>query len=309
MTTVGLVVNPRSGQGRGRGVGERTAAALRRRGVTVLDLTRDSAREARAAARRAVAHGLDALVVVGGDGMVNLGVNVVAETDVPLGVVAAGTGNDLARVLGLPRHDVERSVEVMLEAFEAGPRAVDLGSVGPPGYATRTWFAGVLSCGFDAAVNARANRMRWPRGAARYWFAILGELGSYRPYGYKVTTDDATWESSGTLVAVCNTSQFGGGIRIMPPARPDDGLLEVLVASGLPRHAILSVLPRVKVGRHLGHPACQVLATTSVTIEPIPRLGAPPPAAFADGEPVGPLPLHVTVHPGVLRVLAEGRGE
>src|SRR5690606_10062560 len=97
MSTFGVVVNPTSGLGRGRSVGEQTVAALRERGHEVVDLSRDSADEARAAARRAVAQGLDALVVVGGDGIVNLGVNVVAETDVPLGIVAAGTGNDVAR--------------------------------------------------------------------------------------------------------------------------------------------------------------------------------------------------------------------
>jgi len=304
VSTFGVVVNPTSGRGRGRAVGERTITELRARGHEVVDLSAGSAEEARARAKRALARGIDALVVVGGDGLVNLGVNVVAETDVPLGIVAAGTGNDVARSLGLPRHDVPKAVDAMLAALERGPRTIDVVSVGPPGYATRTWFAGVLSCGFDAAVNARANRMRWPRGALKYWIAILPELRRYRPYGYKVTTDDATWESSGTLVAVGNSSQFGGGIKITPDARLDNGVLHVLVASGLPRKEILRVLPLVKVGKHLGHQACEVFETRSVLIEPVERLGAPPPEAFADGEHVGPLPLQVDVHPGILRVLA-----
>jgi len=304
VSTFGVVVNPTSGRGRGRAVGERTIAELRSRGHEVVDLSGASAEESRAAARRAVGQGLDALVVVGGDGIVNLGVNVVAETEVPLGIVPAGTGNDVARTLGLPRHDVPRAVDVMLAALEAGPRAIDLVSVGPPAYAARRWFVGVLSCGFDAAVNARANRMSWPRGALKYWLAILPELSRYRPYGFKVTTDDATWESSGTLVAVGNSSQFGGGIKITPDARLDNGVLHVLVASGLTRRSILRVLPLVKAGRHLGHPACQVVETTSVLIEPVTRLGERPPEAFADGEHVGPLPLRADIHPGILRVLA-----
>jgi len=304
MSTFGVVVNPTSGRGRGRAVGEQTVAELRRLGHEVLELSRGSAAEANAAARRAVAHGLDALVVVGGDGIVNLGVNVVAETDVPLGIVAAGTGNDVARVLGLPRHDVPRAVAVMLAALESGPRTVDLVSVGPPAYAARKWFVGVMSCGFDAAVNARANRMSWPRGPLKYWFAILAELGRYRPYGYKVTTDDATWESRGTLVAVGNSSQFGGGIRITPDSRLDSGVIQVLVASGLTRRGILRVLPLVKAGRHLSDPACQVFDTTAVLIEPVTRLGQHPPDVFADGEHVGPLPLRAEIHPGILRILA-----
>lgn len=304
MSTFAVVVNPTAGRGRGRRTGEHTIAELRHRGHEVLELTSDSADAARAAARHAVAQGIDALVVVGGDGIVNLGVNVVAETDVPLGIVAAGTGNDIARELGLPRHDVAKAVSVMERALADGPRRVDLVSVGPPGFAATKWFVGVLSCGFDAAVNARANRMRWPRGALKYWFAILAELGAYRPYGYKMTSDDATWESSGTLVAVGNSSQFGGGIRITPHARLDSGTVQVLVASGLTRRAILRVLPLVKAGRHLGHPACQVFETTEVLIEPVTRLGAPPPDVFADGEHVGRLPLQARVRPGILRVLA-----
>ena len=192
----------------------------------------------------------------------------------------------------------------MLAALERGPRTVDAVSVGPPGHAARTWFVGVMSCGFDAAVNARANRMSWPRGALKYWIAILPELRAYRPYGYKVTTDDASWESSGTLVAVGNSSQFGGGIKITPDARLDNGVLHVLVASGLPRGEILRVLPRVKVGKHLGYPACEIFETRSVLIEPVDRLGAHPHEAFADGEHLGPLPLQAQVHPGILKVLA-----
>lgn len=304
MSTFGVVVNPTSGRGRGARVGARAMSELRGRGHEVLDLSRGSAEEARAAAKQAVAHGIDALVVVGGDGIVNLGVNVLAETGIPLGIVAAGTGNDIARELGLPRHDVPRAVDAIERGLAAEPRFVDLVSVGPPGFAATTWYAGVLSCGFDAAVNARANRMSWPRGALKYWIAILAELGAYRPYGYKMTSDDATWESSGTLVAVGNASQFGGGIRITPDARLDSGTVQVLVASGLPRREILKVLPLVKAGRHLGHPACQVFESTRVLIEPVTRLGARPPEVFADGEHVGRLPLQATVHPGILRVLA-----
>ena len=304
MSTFGIVVNPIAGRGRGARLGALTISELRDRGHDVVDLSGSSPQEARAAARRAVAHGLDALVVVGGDGIVNLGVNVVAETDVPLGIVAAGTGNDVARVLGLPRHDVGRSVATMERALADGPRSIDLVSVGPPGYATRKWFVGVLSCGFDAAVNARANRMSWPRGPLKYWLAIIPELVRYRPYGYKVTTDDATWESAGTLVAVGNSSQFGGGFRITPEARLDSGVVQVLVASGLTRRGIARVLPLVKAGRHLGNPVLQVFDTREVLIEPVVRLGAPPPDAFADGEHVGPLPLRARIHPGILRVLA-----
>lgn len=306
MSRIAVVVNPTSGRGRGKPIGERTIGTLRERGHEVLDLTRPTASAARAVARNTVAHGVDALVVVGGDGIVNLGANVVAQTDVPLGIVASGTGNDIARALGLPLHDVPRSLDVIERAMTAEPRFIDLVRVGPPEHAAATWFVGVLSCGIDAAVNARANRMSWPRGPLKYWAAIVPELLRFKPYGYRVTTDDAEWVSSGTLVAVGSSSRFGGGFQITPHARLDNGVLHVLVASALSRRGIAQVLPLVKAGRHLGHPACQLIETTAVTIEPDSRLGGLPPHAFADGEHVGPLPLRAEVHPGILRVLAGG---
>ena len=100
--------------------------------VTLLDGTELPRLRAKLLTRQAVEAGLDALVVVGGDGMVHLGVNVVAGTDLPLGIVAAGTGNDIARALALPMHDVEASVRRIERGLETGPRPVDAVAAAPP---------------------------------------------------------------------------------------------------------------------------------------------------------------------------------
>lgn len=279
-------------------------AALRRRGHTVDDLSAPSLAEATASARHAAVAGLDAIVVVGGDGMSHLGVNVVADTDLPLGIVAAGTGNDVSRALGLPQGDIAGSVRAIEHGLTSGPRRIDAVSAGPPDYSAREWFLGVMSCGFDAAVNARANTMTWPRGSARYVRAIGAELGRFAPYGYKLTLDDAVWESAGTVVAVANSSVFGGGIRIAPDAMMDDGLLDVVVAGPFSKVGVVRIFPGMYAGRHLRHPAVQVFRSRSVLIESDLRLGGEPPAAFADGERLGPLPLRADIHPGALAVLA-----
>lgn len=303
---LGVVVNPTSGLGRGGRRGAEFVAAARRRGHEVLDLSGPDAASAVQRARQGVVDGIDALVVVGGDGMVHLGVNVVAGTDLPLGVVAAGSGNDIARITGLPTHDPAAALATVERALDRGPAgslALDAVRVGPPGYAQRDWYLGVLSCGVDAAVNARANTLTWPRGSARYVRALLTELRTFRPYGYRLTLDDGTtWESMGTLVAIANSRQFGGGMRIAPGARMDDGLLDVLVAGPLSRAELLAVFPRVFSGGHVRHPACTVLRSRSVLVEPSP-LGPPPPAAYADGERLGPLPLHAEVVSGAVRLL------
>ena len=300
---LGVVVNPTAGSGRGSARGEHVIAALGRRGHDVLDLTAADLTAATQHARQAVVDGLDALIVVGGDGMTHLGANVVAETDLPLGIVAAGSGNDVARALGLPLHDIDAALRRIEDGMDGGPRRIDAVLTGAPDYSAHEWFVGVLSAGFDAAVNARANELRRPQGTARYVVALLDEIRRFRPYGYRITLDDETWESTGTLVAVANGPSFGGGMRIAPDARMDDGLLDVVVASGLTRAGLLAIFPRVFSGAHVRHPACQVLRTRSVLIEASP-LGPHPPVAFADGERTGPLPLRAEVRPGALRVLA-----
>lgn len=300
---IGVVVNPAAGHGRGAGRGHHLLDAVRRRGHHVLDLTADDLGGAEQHARQAVVHGLDALVVVGGDGMVHLGANVVAGTDLPLGIVAAGSGNDIARAMGLPRHDVVAAVKVIERGLETGGRPVDAVVVGPPDYSAHEWFLGVLSCGVDAAVNARANQLTWPRGGGRYVRALATELTHFRPYGYRITMDDETWESTGTLVAVANGALIGGGMRIAPDSRMDDGLLDVVVAGPVSRLQLLGVFPRVYSGRHITHPAVTVLRTRGLTIEHSP-VGPTPPVAFADGERIGPLPLRVEVRPGAVRLLA-----
>lgn len=300
---IGVVVNPTAGNGRGARRGDHTVEVLRARGHEVLDLTATDLRSATRRTRQAVVDGLDALVVVGGDGMVHLGVNVVAGTDLPLGVVAAGSGNDVARALRLPRHDVAAAVRTIEHGLETGGRRIDAVLAGAPAAREREWYVGVLSAGFDAAVNARANALAWPRGPGRYVRALAGRLRTFRPYGYRITLDDGVWESTGTLVAVANGPSFGGGMQIAPDARLDDGLLDVVVAGPLSRSGLVTLFPRVYTGGHLAHPACQVLRSRRVLIEPS-VLGPHPPEAFSDGEPLGGLPLQVEVRPGAVRVLS-----
>jgi diacylglycerol kinase (ATP) len=304
VTRIGLAVNPTSGKGRGGAAGRRAHELLTARGYDVADLSAPTLAQATDRAREAALAGLDALVVVGGDGMVHLGVNVVAGTSLPLGIVAAGTGNDIARTLGLPRADVGAAVRAIEAGLESGPRSVDAARVSTPGHAAHEWFVGVLSCGIDAAVNARANAMHWPRGEGRYIRALLGELHGFRSYGYRVTLDDRVWESAGALVAVANVPSFGGGIHIAPGALPDDGLLDVVLAAEFNRRQVVRIFPVVQRGRHLGHPRIELVRARSVLIEPLASRGPHPPVAFADGERIGPLPLRVDVVPGALAVLA-----
>lgn len=298
MTTrrVGLLVNPTSGKGRGRVVGERALRALVAAGHHVQDLSGLDAEGARAHAAAAVAAGsIDVLVVVGGDGLVHLGVDLVASTGVPLAIVAAGTGNDNARELGLPVHDPERAVD-LVGAWHL--RTVDAGRCLVGEDAAPRWFLGVLGGGFDSVVTERAHRLRWPKGPSRYTVAILRELPVFRPIPYAVTVDDVRIETEAMLVAVANGPAFGGGMRVCPDAAYDDGLFDVLILHRVAIARFLRIYPTVFRGAHTHFPEVQILRGRRV------RLEAEGIVAQADGERFEPLPLDLEVVPGALRVVA-----
>lgn len=249
--------------------------------------------EAFDAARGALAGGVDALVALGGDGLVNLAVQVVAGTDIALGIVPAGTGNDIARALHLPLADPVVAVDVIGVALASGQtRRIDAGR------AAGRWFVGVLSSGFDSMVNERANRMRWPRGPARYNVAIAAELRTFRPVPYVLELDGVRWETEAMLVAVGNGSSYGGGMRVCPGADLTDGLLDVTVLGPISTPEFVRVFPSVYSGRHIAHHAVTVRRAREVT------LVAPGATAYADGERISRLPVTCEVVPGALRVLA-----
>lgn len=287
--SVALLVNPTSGMGRGSREGAAALARLRERGVDVHPMAGRDGAQAAELARRAVADGYDALVAVGGDGMLHLALQAVAGTEVALGVVPSGSGNDFARLLGLEPHQPEAAADVIA----AGDvRTIDAGRVGS------TWFAGVLSSGFDSAVNERANRMRWPKGRMRYNVAIVAELGVFHAMPFRILLDDVPLETEAMLVAVGNGVSYGGGMRVCPGARIDDGLLAVTVLSKISKLEFLRVFPKVYDGTHVDHPAVTVHEARRVTLE------AEHAIAYADGEPLQPLPVTVECVPGAVRVLA-----
>jgi diacylglycerol kinase (ATP) len=239
-------------------------------------------------------------VVVGGDGMVHLAVNAIARSGVPIGILAAGTGNDVARCLGLPVDDQEAALERLLAALEPdGPRSRAVDAVRT---STGRWFAGMLSAGFDAAVNERANRMRRPRGRSRYVLAVLLELARLTPHRYRITIDRDARQVDAVLVTVGNTSSIGGGMRLTPDAAVDDGLLDVLVATPLPRRKLLRLLPKVFTGAHVTDEHVSIERGRVVTIDVADRR-APVPVVYADGERMGGLPVTLEVVPGILKVL------
>jgi diacylglycerol kinase (ATP) len=294
--TVVVAVNPMASFGHRSEVGPRTVERLRAAGHTVVDVGEANIELLRRETERAVAAGADALVVVGGDGMVNLGANIVAQTDTPLGIVPSGTGNDIADGLGIPVGDTEAAIDALLDALHRPPRVIDAGLIRHGGLST--WFAGVLSAGFDAIVNERANLMTRPRGRSRYIVALLRELATLRPIPYEIVADGVSFGTSAVLVSVANSRSLGGGMRIVPHAVLDDGMLDLFVVARMSRLRFLRVFPRVFSGTHTDLPEVSFRSIRTVSIS------APDVVAYADGERIGPLPVEISVVPGALRMLA-----
>ncbi|MEO3791859.1 YegS/Rv2252/BmrU family lipid kinase [Nonomuraea sp. B10E15] len=288
-----LLVNPAARGGRTLRLLEPVARRLRAGGAELSVIVGDDAGDALDRACTAVAERPDALVAFGGDGLVHLAVQAVAGTDVPLGIIPAGTGNDIAAALGVPCGNPVAAARTVLRMRA---RRVDAARVvaGP----ADELFAGVMCCGFDSRVNERANRLTWPPGMLRYVVAMVDELRSFRPIPFRVTLDeDEVIEREAMLVAVANTRSYGAGMRVSPDASPDDGLLDVVMLEAVPKAEFLRVFPSVYRGTHVAHRAVSIRRVRSV------RLEAPDVVAYADGERVGPVPVHCEVRPGALRVL------
>ncbi len=247
-------------------------------------------------AAEVVAVGAKGLVVVGGDGVVHLGVNVAAQAAVPLGIVACGSGNDFARAVGVDDLDVEEAVESFVGAQAAGGVAVDLGRLDSGRY-----FGCVLSIGFDAAVNARANRLRGPIGRARYPIAMLAELRAFTPRDVVLEVDDVRHHHRGMLVAIGNTGSYGGGMRICPDASLTDGLFHVTVVEEMSVAELLRLFPIVYRGTHVDHPKTTVYVGSRIRVTPAAEQGGGP--VFADGERVTSGRVTASVAPAALRVL------
>ena len=295
---VALLTNPVAGHGKAPAAGRRALAQLRQHGVEVRELAGTDAHSSAELARQAVADGVDALVVVGGDGMINLALAAVAGSSTPLGVVPAGTGNDQAREYGWPRRSPEQAVDVIVAGVT---REIDLGQAVTADGRVRL-FGSVLASGFDSLVSDRTNRMRWPHGRARYNVAMLVEFVNLRPLPFTLTFADGTViERDLLLVAVGNTRSYGGGMKIAPAADPADGFFDVTIGGASTRREVLRMMPRVYRGTHVASPKVEVVRTTSLRIE------SPAISAYADGEYLGPLPVEVTLLPRAVRLLVPGQ--
>ena len=285
-----FLVNPSSGRGTGRANLDRirVLASKLGAGLCVSRKVGDLAEQA----RRAAEDGVERLLVAGGDGTMHYAVQGLAGTSCALGVIPLGSGNDLAGTLGVPP-DVDAAVE---RAVSGEVRRIDLIRVG------ETFSVSYAGVGFDSEVTRNANEMKILRGPLIYFYAVIHTLITFVPPRMRIVHDTGEFEGRVMFTVVNNLPRFGGGMKIAPEARIDDGLLDLVIVKEVPKPVLLSIFPKVYNGRHVGHPAVQIVRTrrAEITIDRTMTMygGGEPLRVVEAGEPVA-----VEVVPGGLGVV------
>ncbi len=297
--TLTLVVNPSAGRGRARKLLPKVTSALLTGlpGANLRVVQSTSFADARLRCIAAVegarphveGHRRDALLVMGGDGMMNLGLNAAAGTDVPLGLIPAGRGNDFCRGAGVPREAMAAVDAVIagqtrrIDLMEARGDLVD--------GAERRWVGSIVSTGYDSRVNQRTNDLSWSLGGLSYAWTALTELAIFEPVPYRIVIDGVERKLTAMLIAVGNAGYFGGGMWICPRADVTDGLLDVTIVNPVSRMTLLRLLPTMFKGTFIKDPAVELVRAREVLVDGDGLWG------MADGEDLGPVPLRLRAAP------------
>jgi diacylglycerol kinase (ATP) len=289
---VAVVANPTAGHGKaGKLIGKVDAALDRLRVEHEIRVTR-SPEEMEAAARRLGSDGAQIVAVLGGDGTVSCAANGVLGTPAALSVLPAGTGDDFAKNLGVGKLDA--AVRLL-----ADPKTCPIDVVKVTAGTTVRHFVNVAGAGFDSEVNETANAMTVRLGGTgTYVAAVVKTLSRFVPAHYEIVVDDQALSVDAMLAVVGNGMTYGGGMKVLPSARVNDGALDVCIVEQLSKLAFLRAFPRVFTGAHTGHPKVRMLRGTRVTMEANRKI-----QLYADGERVGPLPAVFELLPGALDVV------
>ncbi|MCX6453990.1 MAG: YegS/Rv2252/BmrU family lipid kinase [Actinobacteria bacterium] len=285
-TKVLILVNPKSGRGKALDIALGLLKFAQKNAITAVLLEPIDAKAAITDLRVALSRTTyRAVISIGGDGLVHLASQVLSGSGVPLFIVPAGTGNDVARSNSL----LTTNPSEIFEAIRTWkPKLIDVGKI-VLNQENRN-FVQILSTGFDAQVNERANRNRFVTGKMKYNFATLAVLPAFRPIEYELEVDGIQRRFKAMLVAVANGASYGGGMQLCPMADRSDGFLDIMILHPVSKLELLKVFPRVYSGKHVTHPAVEFVRAKTIKLDA-------DTVAYADGELIGRLPISVSVEP------------
>lgn len=290
--TVVVVANPTAGRGRAATSIGRVAARLHALGVDHRIRVAESAEDLERLARAAAEEGAEIVAVLGGDGSAGAAANGVVGTRTSLAILPAGTGDDFARAIGASKLEAAAELLVAPDIREVDVLRVTAG-------AQERRVINIAGAGFDSEVNEAANAMSVRLGATgTYVAAVLRTLRRFEPARYEIAVDGERIATEAMLVVVGNSRSYGGGMRVLPDASIDDGLLDVCIVHKLSAAAFLWAFPRVFRGTHVRHPKVTMRRGRRVTVEADRRI-----QVYGDGERIGSLPAIFEIEPGTLRLV------
>lgn len=284
-----IIANPAAGHGQGESWINRLQRRLQQNGEKYELLKTRRPGHAMELARQLAESGERRIVVLGGDGTIAEVIPALAETDLELGILPVGTGNDLARSLGIPLNDLEASLEVLRGGRL---RRIDIG------WERDRLFALMAAVGYPSLVSEETNKMKRLKGTAAFFAAVYKALGRMKVLSVHMVLDGEPLELECTSVMVQNTPYCGGGQLVAPAASLEDGMLDVVVIGAVGKLSMMYHFPKVYRGTHIEHPAFSVFRARSVEV----RTESPLPKMF-DGDLCGTTPLEAKSIGGALSVV------
>jgi diacylglycerol kinase (ATP) len=287
-----VLANPTAGRGKsGRMIGEVTTGLHALRVPHEIRVS-ESGPDLERLAREAAEGGAKIVAALGGDGTASLAANGLLGTGAALAALPSGTGDDFAKAIGAGK--LHTAIELL-----ANPKTVDLDVIEVTTGTERRHIVNIASAGFDSEVNETANAMTIRVGATgTYVVALLRTLSRFTPAAFTIQVDDQRLELDAMLVEVGNGRWTGGGMKVLPTALMNDGVLDVCLVEAMAKGAFLRSFPRVFTGSHTTHPKVRMLTGRRVQVEANRRV-----LVYGDGERVGPLPAIFQVVPAALPVV------
>lgn len=299
-----VIVNPVAG----RGLGEKSIPAIDKRlrdaGVDYKLVRTERPWHAAELAEQAAREGCDVIVSASGDGTLNETLNGLMRArkagfnHAALGVIAIGTGNDFAGGVGIPA-DFEQSIDALLADKR---KKIDIGLVSGGDYPEGRYFCNSIGIGFDAAVGFAAVNARFLRGMPAYLVGVIQAVFFYyKPPRLRIEMDGQAIEQDSLMVSIMNGNRVGGGFRMAPNGRPDDGYLDLCIAEKAGKLRIFQLIPMFIQGSQEGQPEIKMRRARQVEITALE--GNFP--AHADGETlcVAGSKLTVNLYPAELEVI------
>ncbi len=258
-----LVLNAKSGKGKAALLAEEFIEEAKPHFWEIVSIDLDSAEKTRAVLKEQLQSGsIDSVIAVGGDGLVHMVIQEVSGSDIVLGVLPAGTGNDFFRESGLGENPVSQLITAISTSSH---KRIDTGNI-KSGSLDRS-FVQILSTGFDSLVNKKANSYKFNIGKFKYTLATLQILLRFKPIEYTVTTNQGVRTLKAMLIAMANGRSYGGGMLISPYSSRDDGIFDVMILHPVSKFELLRVFPKVFKGKHVTHRAVDFIRCKDISLK------------------------------------------